>query len=49
MSDMEYNRINVDHIVFYKQYGAHTTMLTVYVDDMTIIGDDMSQIVHLKM
>jgi Reverse transcriptase (RNA-dependent DNA polymerase) len=46
---MRYQQINVDHTVFYRQYGGHTMMLAVYVDDMIVTGNDEKEIAQLKM
>ncbi|KAK8936082.1 hypothetical protein KSP39_PZI013160 [Platanthera zijinensis] len=39
---------NVDHTVFFRRCGSHTTMLYVNVDNMIITGDDESKISQLK-
>jgi Reverse transcriptase (RNA-dependent DNA polymerase) len=49
MIDIEYQYINADHTVFYRQHGGHTTMLAVYVDNMIITGDDDDEIAQLKV
>ena len=37
---MGYNQCNGDHILFYLCSKNHITILTVYVDDIIITGDD---------
>jgi Reverse transcriptase (RNA-dependent DNA polymerase) len=49
MVGMGYQQINVDHTVFFKREEGHIMMLTVYVDDMIIIGDDEDEIARLKV
>ncbi|WVZ66155.1 hypothetical protein U9M48_015421 [Paspalum notatum var. saurae] len=46
--DMGYMQCNGDHTVFYKHRRSHITILTVYVDDIIITGDDTEEIRHLK-
>lgn len=48
MIDMEYQQINVDHTMLFRQQGGHTTKLAVYVDDMIITCDDEREIAQLK-
>jgi Reverse transcriptase (RNA-dependent DNA polymerase) len=48
MVGMGYRQTNADHTVFFRRHGVHITMLTVYVDDMIITGDDESEIGRLK-
>jgi hypothetical protein len=45
MMGMSYQKINADHIVFSQLHNSHITMLTVYIDDMIIIGDDKGKII----
>jgi Reverse transcriptase (RNA-dependent DNA polymerase) len=35
--------------VFYREHGGHTTMLSVYIDDMIITNDDEKDIAQLNM
>jgi hypothetical protein len=48
MCNMGYKQCNSDHTVFYRHSGSHVTILTVYVDDMIITGDDTLEISRLK-
>jgi Reverse transcriptase (RNA-dependent DNA polymerase) len=48
MIGMGYQQINTNHTVFSLQNGGHITMLTVYVDDMIINGEDEGWITRLK-
>jgi hypothetical protein len=49
MVGMRYQQINADHTVFYRQHGGHTTMLTVYVDDIIVIDNDEKEIAQLNV
>jgi hypothetical protein len=40
MIDMDYQQINAYHTVFSRQHSGYITILTIYVDDIIIIGDD---------
>ena len=42
--NMGYSQCNGDHTVFYRHRGSHITILTVYVDDIVITGDDAEEI-----
>jgi hypothetical protein len=48
MVGTHYQQIDVDHTVFFPRHGGHIVMLTVYVDDMIITGDDEGEIAQLK-
>ncbi|XP_020261941.1 uncharacterized protein LOC109837959 [Asparagus officinalis] len=49
MIGMGYQQINADHTVFFRRSESHITMLTVYVNDMIITGDDEKEIAQLKV
>jgi Reverse transcriptase (RNA-dependent DNA polymerase) len=49
MIDIGYQQINIDHTMFYWQYGGYTMMLVVHVDDMIFTGNDKKEIAQLKM
>jgi Reverse transcriptase (RNA-dependent DNA polymerase) len=48
MISLGYQQINADHTIFSRQHDGHITVLTVYVDDMIITGDDEGGIAQLK-
>ncbi|XP_020598059.1 uncharacterized protein LOC110037694, partial [Phalaenopsis equestris] len=48
MVDMGYQQVNADHTIFFQQHDDHTAILTVYVDDIIITGDDEAEIVKLN-
>jgi Reverse transcriptase (RNA-dependent DNA polymerase) len=48
MVGMGYRQTNADHMVFFRRYGAHITVLAVYVDDMIISENDEGEIALLK-
>jgi Reverse transcriptase (RNA-dependent DNA polymerase) len=48
MVGMGYRQTNADHTVFFRRYGAHITVLAVYVDDMIISENDEGEIALLK-
>src|SRR5204863_679536 len=43
-----YKQSNGDHTMFYKHENGRVTILTVYVDDIIITGDDKKEIRMLK-
>jgi hypothetical protein len=45
---MGYTQCNGDHTVFYRHSGRHITILSVYVDDIIITGDDSFEMSQLK-
>jgi hypothetical protein len=49
MCSMGYKQCNGDHNVFYRHSESHITVLTVYVDDIVITGDDNVEISRLKV
>lgn len=48
MIDHGYQRTNVDHCVYIRRFGNDFIILLLYVDDMLIVGKDISEIVRLK-
>jgi len=44
MCGVGYKQSNVDHTMFYKHVKKRITILTVYVDDIIITGDDKNEI-----
>jgi Reverse transcriptase (RNA-dependent DNA polymerase) len=48
MVGLGYRQTNADHTVFFRRYGAHITVLAVYVDDMIISENDEGEIAVLK-
>ncbi|KAJ8492114.1 hypothetical protein OPV22_013835 [Ensete ventricosum] len=48
MIENEYKRIALDHCVYIKRFGENFIILLLYVDDMLILGKDMSMIYRLK-
>ena len=49
MTDHEYSRTTSNHYVFVKKYpDSNFIILLLYVDDMLIVGQDMSKISKLK-
>jgi hypothetical protein len=45
---MSYYQCNGDLTVFYRHRGSCITILTIYVDDIVITGDDVEEIKRLK-
>jgi hypothetical protein len=45
---MGYKQCNGDHMVFYRHSKGQITILTVYVDDIIVTGDDEMEISRLK-
>lgn len=45
---MGYRQSNADHTLFFKRHHDKITILTVYVDDIVITGDDVEEISYLK-
>lgn len=43
-----YQQSNADHTLFFKRHHDKITILTVYVDDIVITGDDVEEISYLK-
>jgi hypothetical protein len=48
MCGMGYTQCNGDHTVFYRHSRRHITILSVYVDDIIITGDDTFEMSQLK-
>ncbi|RLN42615.1 retrotransposon protein, putative, unclassified [Panicum miliaceum] len=45
---MGYKQCNGDHTIFYRHFGRWIVVLAVYVDDITISGDNEEEINRLK-
>ena len=43
-----YIQSNADHTLFFKYAAGKVAILIVYVDDIVITGDDITEIVDLK-
>ena len=48
MTDLGFCRCNADPAVFYKHKGRHIVVITIHVDDCTIMGDSKAEIEQCK-
>ncbi|KAK8916316.1 hypothetical protein KSP39_PZI023164 [Platanthera zijinensis] len=48
MLEVGFERLNSDHCVYIQRKGEHFTFLTLYVDDMLLVGNSVKMIQHVK-